>query len=987
MANPIEDLSVGDRKAVHSLLDQRKESASWMGWVIKRDKTKKDKVIKRLLLVTNNRLLSLKGAGKLARDGHWLDLVEIRSSKPNEVEVFFKQFKLFISSDATDEIIHQIRLMSQNQLPGVPESLRYKLEVSPSSRLRDLPKTDQVPLGGFLNTYKALCDFYPDAKIREDIIWDMENLFIPGNIRDFNLKEFEQPISFAELRALLGALQYNAHFKSLTAKNFSLDKNMVSCMAEMLKFNSSLDEITLSKVGITKEGISTICEALSSNKMIALTSLVLSNNPLEDKGFTAVATFITGLNRGLVKLDLASCGATKVGTSALCNALKRNVHMSSTLSYFDLSHNKLDSDGSSALGAFLASPNQMQELLLVNTIANLDVIAGAMIRGSQSVRRLDVSQNKVTKKESAMLAKYLQASGTLIDLNLSGTGIPIECAKDIISAITGNVYLKDCTLNLSENRLGVPGSRLIASIAEKIVNITHLDLGDNEFGDDGVSIICEGLSYNGNLRFLSLAQNFKNRGKTRGAAVEALTRLIGSDCPLESLNVSGGPKSELRTDILPFLYALGTNDSLKYLDISGNQIGNKGAAALGKALQTNEVLETLKWDGNLTTAQGFYSFNIGLKRNYTLKNLPMPIADISAALKEAETNELILKMQRFILRNQSPTGKFGGNSKQEIASGSQFAFLSSGQREGVHKLMSKIKSTGRKVPESANVLIEEVENQDQIMTSLYIAKDQAQQQFDMLLKQKLLDFVRNCSPLFGKIKAELIDQTADIVRKGMRSLDEQTVRRMQTNLAFGGKDLPEDEFEKILVGAAHSQLSAKANQALHSTVSIATDYLYEKTQERLQDVADELANEVSLETSRLSDGIGGGRSSDEMISKSSPLKSSIKGSSSSTSSLMETAAGSSSKPPPQRPPPKLPTQPTSTKKQATPKVPGKALKSSGGVPHKDSDSPVVVHLESLPKTEPSLDHTTKDRASVKQKRRPPTRKPRPAPPTAFQQEM
>jgi len=31
MANPVEDLSVGDRKVVHSILDQRKESAAWMG--------------------------------------------------------------------------------------------------------------------------------------------------------------------------------------------------------------------------------------------------------------------------------------------------------------------------------------------------------------------------------------------------------------------------------------------------------------------------------------------------------------------------------------------------------------------------------------------------------------------------------------------------------------------------------------------------------------------------------------------------------------------------------------------------------------------------------------------------------------------------------------------------------------------------------------------------------------------------------------------
>jgi hypothetical protein len=51
---------------------------------------------------------------------------------------------------------------------------------------------------------------------------------------------------------------------------------------------------------------------------------------------------------------------------ALCNALKKNVHMSSTLVHLDISHNKLDADGSSALAAFLANPNQLRVLLMAD---------------------------------------------------------------------------------------------------------------------------------------------------------------------------------------------------------------------------------------------------------------------------------------------------------------------------------------------------------------------------------------------------------------------------------------------------------------------------------------------------------------------------------------------------------------------------------------------------------------------------------------------
>lgn len=59
---------------------------------------------------------------------------------------------------------------------------------------------------------------------RDDIIWDMENLFGPGQIKDFNLKELELPVGVNEIKTLIGALQYNTYFRSLIAKNLPFDK-------------------------------------------------------------------------------------------------------------------------------------------------------------------------------------------------------------------------------------------------------------------------------------------------------------------------------------------------------------------------------------------------------------------------------------------------------------------------------------------------------------------------------------------------------------------------------------------------------------------------------------------------------------------------------------------------------------------------------------------------------------------------------------------
>jgi hypothetical protein len=90
----------------------------------------------------------------------------------------------------------------------------------------------------------------------------------------------------------------------------------------------------------------------------------------------------------------------------------------------------------------------------------------------------------------------------------------------------------------------------------------------------------------------------------------------------------------LKEDILPLVFSLMTNKTLKELDISGNQIGNQLALSLNKVLQTNRTLESLIWDGNDITGPGFHMFLAGLRRNNVLKNMPLPLNDINAASKD-----------------------------------------------------------------------------------------------------------------------------------------------------------------------------------------------------------------------------------------------------------------------------------------------------------------------------------------------------------------
>ncbi len=69
--------------------------------------------------------------------------------------------------------------------------------------------------------------------------------------------------------------------------------------------------------------------------------------------------------------------------------------------------------------------------------------------------------------------------------------------------------------------------------------------------------------------------------------------------------------------------------------------------------------------------------------------------------------------------------------------------------------------------------------------------------------------------------------------------------RLQTSLQYGGvKDLTDEDLEHIIVEASGAELNSKASSAFQATVSLAADYLWEKLQDQLRDIANDLLAEI-----------------------------------------------------------------------------------------------------------------------------------------------
>lgn len=74
----------------------------------------------------------------------------------------------------------------------------FQIEVIPNARLQQLRDLEAIassrrevgPCGGFSNQYACMCDFH-GLTYREEVAWDVDNIYVALNTRELSLKDFE----------------------------------------------------------------------------------------------------------------------------------------------------------------------------------------------------------------------------------------------------------------------------------------------------------------------------------------------------------------------------------------------------------------------------------------------------------------------------------------------------------------------------------------------------------------------------------------------------------------------------------------------------------------------------------------------------------------------------------------------------------------------------------------------------------------------------
>eukprot|EP00090_Calanus_glacialis_P000689 TRINITY_DN10463_c0_g1_i2.p1 TRINITY_DN10463_c0_g1~~TRINITY_DN10463_c0_g1_i2.p1 ORF type:complete len:1522 (-),score=274.97 TRINITY_DN10463_c0_g1_i2:738-5303(-) len=678
-----------------------------------------DKTDNRILVFSPHRLfvMTAKVPTKIDHHFHYLDIQAIESKKPNQV-VFrindrnytFRPGVETNSSDPIDAMIITVARAIRSIFPGVMLShVIPKVDVVPVKRIQSvlemkpLDFKDMGPCGGFSTQYACYCDYY-NMPYREEVAWDVDTIYFSHDSHELCLADFEH-LDQRDLNCIISALEHNTWFTKLraSANTQKLANEVLDKILAVVSKSMSLQEIHLSSAGLRWDFFQRLATSMSSNQYCNLTTLDISLNFVEDRGLANISNVLSHFPRGTKHINLAHCTLTGKGINALTQALVTNKLSLNSLTYLNLAGNNLREEVQNLVN-FLAQPNVVSILDLSSTDVPSEILFSALVRGCTThLSHLNLARNPFTAKKSkgdipSTFKQFFATTLGLKYLNLSHCKLPIDALKHLLLGLACNESTSDVELNISNNNLGALGASVMENALPGVTCVSRLDVSENNLDVELASVV-NGVARNKSLLSLNISKNLpKIKARDVVHVMEAIVQLIQEEeTSLQKLNLSD---CKLKTDINNVINALGSNQCLQVLDISGNGMGDVGARLLAKALQINTRLRTVHLDRNNISLQGYQDITYALQSNFSMKHIPFPTYDLQPAMKTSpeRVDAIIRRMQENLQRNSNPRSFGSKNQNFRLTQG----FLLSSTQQVLDKWCAQVQDTVQTVNRDCN---------------------------------------------------------------------------------------------------------------------------------------------------------------------------------------------------------------------------------------------------------------------------------------------
>ncbi|XP_050958489.1 NACHT, LRR and PYD domains-containing protein 12-like isoform X36 [Labeo rohita] len=255
--------------------------------------------------------------------------------------------------------------------------------------------------------------------------------------------------------------------KELNLSEYELGYTRVNQIAALLQDkHCQLNTLMLCDCGLTEESCSALATVLRSNP--SLKELDMSDNNLQDSGVRKLQDGLENTNCTLEKLRLSDCSITEEGYKALASALRSNP---SHLIELDLTGNDPGQSGVKELNDLLQDPNcQLKTLRFLGPAADeaCQYVTGIVGKNPLLLRELNLSEHELGDTQVNQIAALLQDKHCQLNTLILNNNCITEGGCHVLAAALNSNPSNLTELDLSENKLGNPGMKIILTLFENV---------------------------------------------------------------------------------------------------------------------------------------------------------------------------------------------------------------------------------------------------------------------------------------------------------------------------------------------------------------------------------------------------------------------------------------------------------------------------------------------------------------------------------------
>ncbi|XP_052445991.1 NACHT, LRR and PYD domains-containing protein 12 isoform X7 [Carassius gibelio] len=437
-------------------------------------------------------------------------------------------------------------------------------------------------------------------------------------------------------KALASALRSNpSHLIELDLTGNDPGESGVKQLSDLLQ-DPNCQLKTLRFLGpAADEGCQYVTGIVGKNPLL-LRELNLSEHELGDTQVNQIAALLQDKHCTLNTLILSNCSITEEGYKALASALRSNP---SHLIELDLTGNDPGESGVKQLSDLLQDPNcQLKTLRFLGPAADegCQYVTGIVGKNPLLLRELNLSEHELGDTQVNQIAALLQDKHCTLNTLILKNNCITEGGCQVLAAALNSNPSNLTELDLSENKLGNPGMKIISTLFENVqCRLEKLKLNCISITYEGCAALAS--VFNSNLRELDLSWN-----QIGDSGVTEISSLLRNSQTLQILRLSDCSITEEGYKALSS--ALRSNPShLIELDLTGNDPGESGVKLLSDLLQDpNCQLNTLRFlgpaaDEGCQYVTGIVGKNPLLLRELNLKGYELgdtEVNQISALLQD-----------------------------------------------------------------------------------------------------------------------------------------------------------------------------------------------------------------------------------------------------------------------------------------------------------------------------------------------------------------